>query len=665
MQFAYPSVLWALSLLAIPIAIHLFHLRRYKTVYFSDLRFLKEVQQNTNRQRRLKEWLVLLSRLLMITALVFAFAKPFLPSNQADIVKEQSIIYLDNSASTQAGVEAYSPFERGKQMALALLDNLPAQNQVALLTASSSGNPAFKSISEIREEIQNTQPVDRDATNLQAANPQKWRGTTVFVISDMQRSGFDLAALKKDSAQFVLLATTKETETNLANAVIDSVWLEAPFLMAGQPVNLFCRIKQFGISEADVTVEISLNNLPEITLSAQLKPNSDTILASNLTQLKSGFNHLQIALVNDAVRFDNIHSRVYYVPIANRVVEVYQDQPSALIANLFGSAEFKFTAMPANQANNIALEEADLIILNGVNQMSSGLLNQLAARAGQTNFLLIPNPRSNNSNNDLAARLGIKQFGALDTAKLASQRANTSDPFFEDVFSGSLDKVYWPTAKKHFRLGGVANLPTFKLMTLANGDDFFVRYASGQGNVFQLSVPLDETFSDLNKHPVVVPILIKSLMKSNTISGYTGIIGADQRFDFQLKSTHESPAVMRKGNYEVIPKQQVFGTRLSMVAGTELTKAGVYNLVNQGDTLGQLAFSIPIDESDLARYTNDQLVEWIDENNATNLRVLQADSASLGATFKAWQQGVQLWRWALALALLLIIVEVILLKYLK
>jgi hypothetical protein len=665
MQFAYPSVLWALSLLAIPIAIHLFHLRRYKTVYFSDLRFLKEVQQNTNRQRRLKEWLVLLSRLLMITALVLAFAKPFLPSDQANVVKAQSIIYLDNSASTQAGIEAYSPFERGKQLALELVNNLPAQNQVALLTASSIGNPTFKAVAETREEIQNTQPVDRDAANLQAANPKKWEGSTVYVISDMQRSGFDLTALKEDSAQFVLLPTINETETNLANAVIDSVWLEAPFLMAGQPVNLFCRIKQFGNAEADVTVEISLNNLPEITLSAHLKPNSDTILASNVTQLKSGFNHLQIALVNDAVRFDNIHSRIYYVPMANRVVEVYQDQPSALIANLFGSAEFEFTAMPANQANNIALEEADLIILNGVSQMSSGLQNQLATRAGQTNFLLIPNPRSNGSNNDLATRLGINQFGALDTAKLASQRANTNDPFFEDVFSGSLDKVYWPTAKKHFRLSGVAILPAFKLMTLANGDDFFVRYASGQANIFQLTVPLDEGFTDLAKHPVIVPILIKSLMKSNSISGYTGTIGTDQRFDFKLNTVQESPAEMRKGGYEVIPQQQVFGTRLSIVAGTELTKAGIYTVVDHGDTLGKLAFTIPISESNLSRFSAEELADWIDENNATNLRVLQADSASLGVTFKAWQQGVQLWRWALGLALLLIIVEVILLKYLK
>jgi hypothetical protein len=665
MQFVYPSVLWALTLLAIPIAIHLFHLRRYKTVYFSDLRFLKEVQQNTNRQRRLKEWLVLLARLLMLTALVLAFAKPYLPSNQADSVKERSIIYLDNSASNQAGIDAYSPFERGKQMALALLDNLPAQNQVALLTSTNSTSPVFMDVAEIREAIQNTQPVDRDATNLVAANPKSRHGATVYVISDMQRNGLNLSQLAQDSTQYILLPTPNEAELEMANAVIDSVWLEAPFLMAGQSVNLFCRIKQFGSSEADVTVDITLNNLPEITLSARLKPNADTLLASNLTQLKSGFNHLQISLVNDVVRFDNVHSRVYHVPIANRVVEVFQDQPSALIASLFGSSEFDFTAMPVNQVNNRALEDADLIILNAVNPLSSGLQNQLAARAGQTNFLLLPNAGSNNSLNDLAARLGIKQFGALDTAKLASKIVNKADPFFAEVFSGSLEKVYWPTAKKHFRLGGTANLPTFTLMTLANGDDFFVRYATGQTNIFQLAVPLDQSFSDLAKHPVVVPIFIKSLMKSNSISGFTGIIGTDQRFDFNQKTAHESPAVMHKGDFEVIPQQQIFGNRLSIVAGTELTKSGVYNLINQGDTLGQLAFAIPVAESDLSRFSADELRDWIDENNASNIRVLEADSASLSTTFKAWQQGTQLWRWALALALLFILIEVILLKYFK
>jgi hypothetical protein len=56
MGFVYPYFLFALLTIAIPIIIHLFHFRRFKTVYFTNVRFLKEVQEQTsNRQKIRKE----------------------------------------------------------------------------------------------------------------------------------------------------------------------------------------------------------------------------------------------------------------------------------------------------------------------------------------------------------------------------------------------------------------------------------------------------------------------------------------------------------------------------------------------------------------------------------------------------------------------------------
>ena len=43
MKFLYPEFLWALTVLAIPILIHLFNFKRYKTLYFSSLNFIKHV----------------------------------------------------------------------------------------------------------------------------------------------------------------------------------------------------------------------------------------------------------------------------------------------------------------------------------------------------------------------------------------------------------------------------------------------------------------------------------------------------------------------------------------------------------------------------------------------------------------------------------------------
>ncbi|WP_409079684.1 BatA domain-containing protein, partial [Salibacter sp.] len=54
MNFLYPQFLYGLLAIAIPVAIHLFNLKRYKTVYFSNNQFLKSVQQKTQSTSRLK-----------------------------------------------------------------------------------------------------------------------------------------------------------------------------------------------------------------------------------------------------------------------------------------------------------------------------------------------------------------------------------------------------------------------------------------------------------------------------------------------------------------------------------------------------------------------------------------------------------------------------------
>src|SRR5438105_2447936 len=99
MSFVYPSFLWALTALSIPIIIHLFNFRKTIRVFFSDTRFLKHVKQETTQKRRLKQFLVLASRLLFLFFLVIAFAQPFLPSSEDASTSQNISIHIDNSLS--------------------------------------------------------------------------------------------------------------------------------------------------------------------------------------------------------------------------------------------------------------------------------------------------------------------------------------------------------------------------------------------------------------------------------------------------------------------------------------------------------------------------------------------------------------------------------------
>ena len=78
MQVAFPLFLIALASILIPLIIHLFYFQRYRTEYFSNVRFLKEVVEEKQTRSRLRNILVLLSRIFFIVFLVLAFAQPFL-----------------------------------------------------------------------------------------------------------------------------------------------------------------------------------------------------------------------------------------------------------------------------------------------------------------------------------------------------------------------------------------------------------------------------------------------------------------------------------------------------------------------------------------------------------------------------------------------------------
>jgi len=104
MNFLYPGFLFALIAVAIPVIIHLFNFRKFKKVYFSNVQLLKEVEQQNSSREKIKNLLILLSRILAIIFLVLAFAQPYIPqNNQKNSGLSNSVsIYIDNSYSMEA-----------------------------------------------------------------------------------------------------------------------------------------------------------------------------------------------------------------------------------------------------------------------------------------------------------------------------------------------------------------------------------------------------------------------------------------------------------------------------------------------------------------------------------------------------------------------------------
>ena len=131
MQFKNPEILYFLFLLILPILVHLFQLRRFKKQEFTNVKLLKELQIQTRKSAKIKKWLLLATRLVLLTALIFAFAQPFFKAKDFDKKNNELILVIDNSFSMQVKGKSGELLKRTIQD---ILENTPDDQQLSLLT---------------------------------------------------------------------------------------------------------------------------------------------------------------------------------------------------------------------------------------------------------------------------------------------------------------------------------------------------------------------------------------------------------------------------------------------------------------------------------------------------------------------------------------------------
>ena len=103
MGFLNPGMLGLLGLGAIPVVIHLLHMRRYQVVRWPAMAFLLRAQVKTKQRLRMENLLLLLARTLAVLLFAAAAARPYLPSAGAlgALGPDHQHLYIlvDNSAS--------------------------------------------------------------------------------------------------------------------------------------------------------------------------------------------------------------------------------------------------------------------------------------------------------------------------------------------------------------------------------------------------------------------------------------------------------------------------------------------------------------------------------------------------------------------------------------
>ena len=672
MQFLFPSFLWALGLLAIPIIIHLFYFRRYKEVYFTNVRLLKELVEETSSKNKLKNILILLSRLAIIAALIFAFAQPFLKSNESKDMGSSAVsIYIDNSWSMNAKSGDISLFQIAKKKALEIINAFTESDKFQILSNDfNSTNLRLVSKSEARDLLEQITlgPKVQTLSKIGAKQNQSLenypsQNKHSFIISDFQKNNSELAIPTDSSIQRHLIPLQYLEENNVG---IDSAYFLTPVITPGQSNKIVFHVKNFGRSDVEnikVNYQINGQEYPSSPLS--IKSNKEVVDTITVSSSKVGWNELTIKLNDYPIQFDDQYHLSFLVKEEIKVLVVYSKLLSEELMNYIKAIPyFKVSTQELSKLDYGKFKEFQLIILANLPQVSSGLGTELRKGLEEgVNLVVFPAPDLGNmSYKELNTAISFPTIISFDRNQREASRINTEADLFQDVFSNPNANIKLPITKGHYTFSPNKSIESI----LANRDQSLLlfRYNIGQAMVYVCSSPFLSEYNDLTKSPeILLPFLFKASISGSKNSKFSYTIGKDPIIEWNTISnlSQEDMRLTMKGPEEFIPSIRTSQNKTIIEIFDQVSKAGNYQLLKNNEEIGKISFNEDRIESDLRLIS----LQEIKEKYGKYFSIIEsAENTDFTNLLQATMQKSQWWRYLLWGALLLLI-EALLIRYLK
>ncbi|WP_158826681.1 BatA domain-containing protein [Mucilaginibacter lacusdianchii] len=674
MQFVYPAFLFALASLAIPVLVHLFNFRKYQKVYFSNVQFLKEINEQQSSRRNLKERLILAARLLALFFLVLAFARPFIPGkNTIATGQRQTVsVFIDNSYSMQTLTREGSLLDEAKRRAKEIASAYNINYRFQLLTQNFEGkHQRLLSRDEFDDAVDAVKISSQSRTLNQILNRQQsllqTQGGTVqssYLISDFQKSGYAQSNAKPTAGLVVNLVQLKAN--TLPNVAVDSVWLLSALHRPNETERLVIKLHNYAVEDAKgIPLKLMINGTQKALGSFTVKARAISLDTLTFSGLEAGWQQAEIQLQDNPVTFDN---QFYFA------FNVRQHMPVLLIdggtPNVYLNAAFKSDAFFAvsrvndGNVNYSALNTYPLIALSDVKSISSGLAQQLKGYVAKGGTLAVfPAADADVSTyRSLLQSVGSAWLEKMVTEDTRVANLNLQNPLFKTVFEEAPQTPDLPKVQKYYPLSSASRSNGQNLMELPGHQQFWAGYNSGNGRVYVSAVPLDETYSNLPRHALLLPILFRMALLSGHDQPLFYTIGKDETIETEPVQVAEKQIIkLNRGSQTLIPDtRQQEGSTLLYVAD-QIQQPGSYQVKKQDSVLAVVAFNNSRLESDLTYLDKAGLNKILPKGSS----VIQAGNGSLKSAVTETNFGLQLWKLCIILALIFIAAEILLVRFFR
>ncbi|MCZ6595306.1 MAG: BatA and WFA domain-containing protein [Bacteroidetes bacterium] len=640
MLFKHPELLYALFLLLIPILIHLFQLRRFQKVDFTNVAFLKKVTLQTRKSSQLKKWLTLLMRLLALACIIFAFAQPYAVSKKASASETETVLYIDNSFSMQAKGPNGPLLQRALQQ---LYEIANGEDKISWFSNTESKSNDSKTDFKNRVlSIDYTYKQLALADVLLKANQlfseSEASENRLIIISDFQQKS--IFPKKNDAISIDVVALTPVTKNNIA--------IDSAYILFKNTTTTQLSVVVSGQGVVPQRTPVSLYNGPTLIAKSSMdfsESNQNTL--SFDIENPSGFKG-ELQIIDPNLLYDN--SLYFSINTPKKIkVLVINEGDADFLQRLFDQSAYEYSQQSFNSLNYNDIPSQNFIILNELKMVSPALLNSLKAfsdSGGSIGVILaeeIDIPGYNRLLNTL--QLGVITEAVIQEKKIT--KINFSHPLYQNVFEKQVTNFQYPKVNSFYNISSNAT----QVLGYEDGKPFLLQ----QDQNFLSTASLSEENSNFTYSPLIVPTFINMAQQSLPLPQLYYNIGTQNKYAVPIKLTQDDILTLRDSVNSFIPLQQTKANSVEITTVEEPSKSGNFGIENENTFIENISYNYPRSES-VMQYLNPEDWEGVTlYNSVSELFNSIAEENKINS----------FWKWFVIFAVVFLLLEMLILKFYK
>ena len=642
MQFKHPEILYFLFLLLIPILVHLFQLRRFKKEFFTNVRFLKEISIQTRKSSKIKKWLLLATRLLLLTFIILAFAQPFFAAKDSKNSNNELYFVLDNSYSMQAKGQQGALLKRAVED---LLEHVPENQTFSLLTNSETfWNTDIKSI---QKELQNLDysPLSFQLESAMAkikAQPSNLNKDVVIITDAI---GLHSKQLKSIDKRWNTIFVVPKAEQK-GNISVDSVFIE-------QTLDNFYEIGLRLTSYGDEAKEfpMALYNKDKLIAKTVFKIESKEKIVK-FTIPKDDFNGYA-SITDNSLTYDNNLYFSISKPEKLNVLSIGNPEKSGFLSRIYTANEFNFVNYAIANLDYNQLENQDAIVLNELIDIPQALQTTLKTFVGKGgNVIFIPSAENSVSNiNTFLGNFGKIQFQNVQKREQLITKIAFNNAIFKSVFEKQVVNFQYPKTSSSFNL----NSANPAILSYEDQSPFLTSLQNELSSVYVFSAPLNKENSNFQNSPLIVPSFYNMAQSAQKTGIYSMLIGENNNIFITTTLTKDDILSIKNKDENFIPIQQILNNKVKLTCTDQPEMAGNYGVFKVDELIKNVSFNYSRTESALTAVSENLLDDY-------------SQKETISAVFDTLQferTNSEIWKWFVALTLLFLVLEVLIQKFVK